>query len=299
MKRVDIKTNFQCNNHCRFCVQGDKRHFNKAKSTSQVKRILESARETHDSVVFTGGEITIRKDILELVKHAKDLGYQTIQLQSNGRMFAYQEFCDSLIAAGANQFSPALHGHIAKLHDYLTCSEGSFMQTLTGIKNLKRRNQDVIVNCVVTKPNYRHLFKIAKMLVSLEVDQYQFAFVHAGGTAGKNFDAMVPRKTLAVPYMKEGLDVGIKRGIKVMTEAIPYCFMKNYEDYIAEKYIPDTKIYDADRIVEDFSKVRKKQGKAKGPQCKRCRYYSLCEGPWKEYPDHFGWGEFIPVEKNT
>lgn len=296
MKRVDIKTNFNCNNHCLFCVQGNKRNSYPAKTTEEIKKILKETRETQDSLVFTGGEVTIRDDIVELVRYAKGMKYKIIQIQSNGRMFCYDKFCDQIIAAGANQFSPALHGHIPELHDYLTSAKGSFLQTVTGIKNLKKRGQDIIINCVVTKPNYRHLPQIAKFLVSLRVNQFQFAFVHAGGSAGENFDSIVPRKTLVMPYIKNGLDIGIKAGITVMTEAIPYCFMEGYEKYLAEKYIPSTKIYDADLVIDDFTATRQKQGKAKGPACLRCKYYKVCEGPWKEYPEHYGWDEFKPIK---
>ena len=62
-----------------------------------------------------------------------------------------------------------------------------------------------------------------------------------------------------------GLDVGIKAGRTVMTEAIPYCFMSGYEDHVAEKIIPRTKIYDADAVIEDFTETRRNEGKAKGP----------------------------------
>ena len=30
--------------------------------------------------------------------------------------------------------------------------------------------------------------------------------------------------------------------------------------------------------------------------CHGCRYERECEGPWREYPEHFGWGEFVAVE---
>lgn len=296
MKRIDVKTNFNCNNRCRFCVQGNKRYLYLPKATKEIVGILEQSRQVYDSVVFTGGEVTIRKDLIELVQAAYSFGYQKIQIQTNGRMFCYEKFCDEIIAAGANQFSPAVHGHIPALHDYLTCSRGSFLQTLKGVKNLKKKKQEVIVNCVVNKSNYRHLPDIARLLADWGVDQYQFAFVHAAGRAWENFDSIVPRKTLAIDYIKKGLDIGIKAGVRVMTEAIPFCLMKGYENYIAEKYIPDTKIYDTTLTIEDFTSARQKEGKAKCSRCRKCKYYSICEGPWKEYPQKFGWDEFVPVE---
>lgn len=297
MKRVDIKIGFACNNHCRFCVQGKKRYMKSDKDNLAIKKILEDARRDCDGVVFTGGEPTIRSDILDLVSYAKKLKFKTIQIQTNGRIFYYKKFCDEIIAAGANEFSPALHGHIAKVHDYLTSSAGSFQETLTGIINLKQRNQIVITNTVITKSNYRHLPQIAELLVKLGVDQFQFAFVHAAGSAGDNFYSVVPRISMVMPYVKEGLDIGIKANKRVMTEAIPYCFMQGYEDCIAEKIIPETRIYDLGNVIDNFTRVRKKEGKTKGLSCRRCGHLKICEGPWKEYPEKFGWSEFIPVSK--
>jgi MoaA/NifB/PqqE/SkfB family radical SAM enzyme len=201
-----------------------------------------------------------------------------------------------MIEAGANEFGPAVHGHIKELHDYLTGSPGSFEQVVQGIRNLKALNQNVITNTVITKSNYRHLPQIAELLVSLNVDQYQFAFVHALGSAKRNFGRVVPRMKLVEPYVKKGLDVGIKAGKIVMTEAITYCFMKGYESYIAEKIIPECKIYDYKKIVDDFTFSRKNEGKIKGPQCLKCKYNQICEGPWREYPEKFGWDEFKPIK---
>jgi hypothetical protein len=103
--------------------------------------------------------------------------------------------------------------------------------------------------------------------------------------------------SLIEPFVKRGLDVGIKAGKTVMTEAIPYCFMLGYEDYIAEKKIPDSKIYDYKKIIEDFTFARRNEGKSKGPQCVTCQYNKICEGPWREYPQNFSWSEFKPVLK--
>jgi hypothetical protein len=98
-------------------------------------------------------------------------------------------------------------------------------------------------------------------------------------------------------YVKMGLDIGLKAGKKVMTEAIPYCFMAGYEDCVAESKIPKTRIYDAGFVVEAYEDYRKNSGKARGEECRKCKYFEICEGPWREYPDIYGWDEFIPIEK--
>lgn len=297
--RVDIKIGFQCNNHCRFCVQGDKRLRYQPPLREQLKQFLEENRGTYEGVVFTGGEPTLRKDIFHLVKLARELGYRSIQLQSNGRMFSYLKFCREAISAGVTEFSPALHGHSAELHDYLTRSEGAFKQVCHGILNLKQLGQRVVTNSVITRTNYRHLPALASLLVRLGVDQFQLAFVHPVGSAGPEelFFSIVPRFELIEQFVKRALDVGIQAQRTVMTEAIPLCFMVDYDAYVGERIMPQTRIFDAEGVIDDYSKYRNLEGKAHGEPCTKCGVREKCEGVWKEYAALFGYGEFRPIQR--
>ena len=295
-KRIDIKVGFSCNNYCVHCVQGGKRKRFPDKKTSEIKTMLLDSRKEALDVVFTGGEPTLRKDIIELVSYARDIGYTVIQIQTNGRMFAYMNFCKEMVDAGANVFVLALTGHKEELHNYITGAD-SFKEIIKGIINLKSLGQKVKINSVVTKPNYRHLPEMARLFVKLGVNQFQFAFVHIAGSAMRNYLSVVPRKSLAMPYIKEGLRTGMTSGIMALTEAIPYCLMDGYLECIGERMIPQTKIYDAEWVIENFTEVRQEEGKAKREECRACIYDNVCEGPWKEYPEIFGWDEFVPVKE--
>ena len=296
IKRVDIKVGFQCNNHCLFCVQGRKREEVAFKSLKEIKSLIEkSAKEGRREIVLTGGEPTLHPNIFEIIAFAKKNNFSNIQIQTNGRMFAYPDFCFRIIQAGATEFSPAIHGPNSQVHDYLTGSAGSFEQTLKAIKNLRKLGQRVLTNTVVTKTNYAHLPAIARLLVRLDVAQFQFAFVHIAGEAAENKEIIVPKKLKAMPFIKKALDIGIKAGKRVMTEAIPFCLMPGYEDCIAEKFIPESSVYDFDFTIADYNDYRKNIGKAKGRECLKCKKNNICEGPWKEYPELFGWSEFKPI----
>jgi MoaA/NifB/PqqE/SkfB family radical SAM enzyme len=297
-ERIDLKVGFACNNLCRFCVQGDKRERLPAKPSRELRRALaEGRRSGATGVVFTGGEPSLHRGLLDAVRAARGLGYQDIQIQTNGRTLCYAGLAKDLAAAGVNEFGPSLHGSRPELHDFLTGAPGSFMQTVAGMRNVKKLKARLITNTVVTKVNYRDLPDLARLLVRLGVDQFQFAFMHMTGRAGQNKEWLTARQSLIEPWVKKGLDVGLRAGRRVMTEAIPYCFMSGYEDYVAERIIPSTKIFDAETVIEDYAKVRRSEGKAKGPRCPACAYFQVCEGSWREYPEMFGWDEFIPVLK--
>lgn len=297
MKRVDLKIGFYCNNKCEFCVQGNKRKLVQAKDIGLLeKNLKDSFAKGFRGVVFTGGEPTMHLKFLEIVALAKKIGYEVIQIQTNGRMFAYRDFCIKTIQAGANEFSPAVHGPNAKIHDELTRAKGSFDQTAAGIKNLKSLGQRVLINSVITSKNYRYLPDTARLLVGLDVDQFQFAYIHIAGTAAENSDWIAPKKSVILPYLHKALKIGLDAGKKAYTEAIPYCLMEGFEQCISERIIPDSSVYDIDYYIEDYGNYRKNSGKAKGPNCIKCKYDKVCEGPWKEYPGIYGWNEFKPVK---
>ncbi len=294
--RLDLKVGFSCNNRCVFCVQGDKRERLADRTTAEVYEILDQHRDRSSGVVFTGGEATVRGDIVDLVKHAKRLGYETIQLQTNGRRLAYKPFARALAKAGVTEVSPALHGSTPALHDRLVRAEGAFAQVVQGIRNVRSLGLPVITNTVVVRDNVQDLPRLGALFTQLGVQHVQFAYVHPAGTAEKNFHQIVPRFSDAMPFIQRALDVVRGAGIPAFTEAVPYCFMQGYEWAVVERRIPDTCVVDAPMVIEDYTDYRWTEGKAKGPPCERCSFADVCEGPWHEYPREFGWHEFHPRE---
>jgi MoaA/NifB/PqqE/SkfB family radical SAM enzyme len=295
--RLDLKIGFSCNNRCRFCVQGDKRKTAATPALGSLLAELESSRSTAAGVVFTGGEPTLRPDLVDLVTRARELGYSPIQIQSNGRMFASRAYCDRLIEAGATEFSPALHGHVAALHDHLTRAPGSFAQTVAGIRNLRALGMPVVTNSVVVRSNAPTLPRLARLLLALDVTQFQLAFVHPVGAVTAAFTSLVPRMELIAPALARSLRLGLAARVPAMTEAVPYCILPGLEECVVEARIPPTRVVDAGVTVEDYREYRLREGKLKGPACRDCRWFDACEGPWREYPERYGFGEFQPVAR--
>jgi cyclic pyranopterin phosphate synthase len=293
-RRADLKTGYDCNCNCVFCVIGDQL-FTGDRSTQECIAELRLSRETCEDVVFTGAEVTIRKDFFELVRAARGLGYRHIQVQTNGRMLAYLDFAKQAIAAGVTEFSPSIHGHTAKLHDGLVRAPGSFEQIVAAMKNLRALGARIVTNTVVTRQNARHLPALAELLVSIPVDQFQIAFPHPTGHAATYFDVVVPRMSEVEPFVHAALDVGIRAGIPSMAEAMPFCRMKGYERHVAELFIPPTEIVYEDFVVPDYARERMDRGKTRFAECATCRWEPVCEGPWREYPERMGSDEFQPV----
>lgn len=297
MKRVDVKVGFSCNNHCNFCVQWDKRYHYKPRTKEEINTILlEEYNLGCRSVVFTGGEPTVHPALLDCIEYARSIGYLELQVQSNGRNFSKMEYLKKLIASWITEFSPSIHGFHAGTHDTLVGAKWAWNEVIKGLINLKKLNQRVVINSVITEQNYTEIPALAALLVKLWVDQYQFAFVHILWSANTNKEKIVPRVTEIMPYVKKALDIGKNAGVCCMTEAIPFCQMQWYEWAIAEyNFMPETTVVDAEHRTNDYSDYRWTEWKSKREECKTCIKNTVCEWPWKEYPDMFGWEEFQPI----
>ncbi len=296
--RADVKVGFACNNHCVFCAQGEKRSKCGAIALDELVERLADVRGDRSAargLVLTGGEPMLHKNILGLVRAAKALGFDPIQLQTNGRLLSYDKALQAAIAAGVNELSPSLHGSTADVHDALTCAPGSFEQSRAGIANAVATGLPVVTNSVVVRRNVDDLPALLSQLADLGVRHAQLAFVHPVGTAIEKFEEVVPRLPEVSRSVARAREVADARGMLLVTEAIPLCFLRGMEHLAVEEHIPDTTVVELDGEVAAYSKWRTAEGKLHGPPCEGCSRRARCEGPWREYPEAFGWGEFEPL----
>lgn len=305
VRYVDIKVGYSCNNDCIHCVIAGKRRFllkkNKPldRTTAEVKEQMDLAkRNGAENIILTGGEITIRDDVFELVDYAKKLGF-VIQMQTNARMFYYKEFAERMANLAHINYAVALHGHNAELHDSITRVKGSFNQTIGGIKNLTLFGQNIYGvggKVVISKRNYKYLTNILELLSELNIQHANMAFPHGMGNALLYFDDVVPSYSELMPYVHEAVKLSKKLGIFVDFETIPFCFMQGYEKHTSDLKLPEEiELRDIDSITLDFATVRRNIAKKKFDFCKTCKYDLICEGPWIEYVQKRGSKEFKPV----
>lgn len=309
MVYADIKLGYSCNNNCIHCVIADQREAslktrgNQDRSTDEYKKELFDSRiRGADAVCFTGGEPTIRKDIFDLLRYAKNLGYK-IGMQTNGRMFYYGEFAEKMAKIASIGYTFALHGHNAEMHDSITQVKGSFYQTTTGIKNLIELNQNITGKVVISKKNMKILPELMDFFIKLGVKNVNMAFPHAQGNAWKYFDEVVPRYTELAPFVHKTInfvrEYNAKNNdkISISFEAVPFCFMEGYEDYIVELRFLNLKYSELKQLGEKTVnwQIVRKQIKKKFPQCAQCKYDHICEGPWQEYVEKYGDREFKTI----
>jgi len=147
----------KCNNSCLVC---EKNHNLPEKTIEGMLAEIDKIPD-REKVIFDGGEPTIRLNILEkLISYAKDAGFKKIQLNTNGRMLFYEDFCDRIISMGVDSFNVKIFGNDSRVHDKITGIIGSFYQTMRGIENLCKRTDNLKLRVLLSKYNFLYIDEI-------------------------------------------------------------------------------------------------------------------------------------------
>ena len=134
---------WHCNQKCLHCyAAGQPMGETPELSTEQWKTALELLRRANiPQVTFTGGEPTLRSDLVELVRAAE---WFVTRLNTNGRLLT-PELCRRLYEASLDSVQVTLYSHDRAVHNALVGAEG-FDETVEGIRNAVRAGLSVSVN---------------------------------------------------------------------------------------------------------------------------------------------------------
>ena len=145
---------WQCNQKCRFCyAAGQPQAGTRELTTEEWEEILNRLRGAGvPMVTFTGGEPTLRPDLVRLVKHAE---WFVTRLNTNGRLLS-AELAEQLRGAGLDSVQITLYSADEAVHNELVGAQG-FGDTLQGIRNAVAAGLDVSVNTPLCKQNANYV----------------------------------------------------------------------------------------------------------------------------------------------
>jgi MoaA/NifB/PqqE/SkfB family radical SAM enzyme len=291
IRKIEIVTGFSCNNNCLFCSVGDKlRSFDK--TTEEVMADIDRAvSEKPEEINFTGGEPTIRRDILELISYTKNKGIEKIRVTTNGRMFFYDEFAEKMVDSGLTGAIFSVHCPDARLHDSLSGVKGSFEQTMKGLKNLHSYDKTIDINTVIISKAYKLLPKTMEMIKDY-IRSVCLIFPTIDGHLKEN-KFLIPRMKETQKYIHQAIDVLNNAGRRGWTLNYPICFMKGYEAFSSMMELK-TKMYwpNMDTVLDE----KRKGDNILVGVCKNCRYRLVCTGVMKKYVEVMGDKEIKPVK---
>jgi cyclic pyranopterin phosphate synthase len=186
-----------CNSNCIMCsVNSKKRDPDEGTTEQVIKDLIRGRKEGYERMEFTGGEPTVRKDIFDLIRQARNLGYKEIGINTNGILLGDKTFCDKLVKAGLTNVTFSLHAHNKELHEKISRTPNSFEKTIAGIKNaITYKDLLVSVVTVIFRPNYKYIFQIGKFIHSLGITYWNITDLLPEGRAKKNYEVLCVKRT--------------------------------------------------------------------------------------------------------
>lgn len=128
---------------------------------NQIRDLMVQARNERPmgskAIQITGGEPTIRDDLLEIVKMAKELGFSHVQVNTNGLKLADDpEYCKQLKKAEVNTIYMSFDGVTEKTNPWIKYNKKA-------IENLRKANLKVVlVPVLIGEKNLHEAGKIVK-----------------------------------------------------------------------------------------------------------------------------------------
>jgi radical SAM protein with 4Fe4S-binding SPASM domain len=179
----------RCNHACEHCyqVQGLKGELTR----EQIESLLGDFRAGGGFVVtFSGGEATLREDLIPLLTYAHELGLATV-LYTNG--FTMTEALAGAIAAcHVWRVEISLYSHKAEEHDAVTRVPGSWQKTTQGIRWLRAKSVNVVLKFTPTAQSTASAADLAVLARDLDAHLFASELLVAG--EGARLEPTVARR---------------------------------------------------------------------------------------------------------
>ena len=170
---------WHCNQKCLHCYASNEPMSSVEElDTESWKKIIDLLKEARiPMLTFTGGEPTLRDDLIELIDYSK---WFVTRLNTNGIKLT-KDYCRKLYQASLDSVQVTFYSKNEAIHNLLVGSN-HYNETLEGIKNALSENLDVSVNTPLCNLNKDYL-ETVKFLNSLGVKYFTCSGLIPSGNA--------------------------------------------------------------------------------------------------------------------
>jgi MoaA/NifB/PqqE/SkfB family radical SAM enzyme len=289
-EKIELVLWHRCNSPCVFCSAGGSS--GNEFSVESACLALETFRNRGvKAVSLGGGEPSVFKHLHEIISAAKKLGYETIEIKSNGIRFCYPDFVTECLESGINLFTISMWGGNPQIHDRLAGLNGAFEMTEMGLKHLVHYKTDVKVDFLISNlslNSFEEGFANLEKIGIQKIDVWLFSIFGAGGLHSD----LLPGIGKVGETVIKALKTSRSGRMRIRTSHIPPCFLKGAEELYYN--VRELKLMIVTPGGHSFMAEESPfESGVRVPACEKCGFRDRCPGPRKEYIDLFGDSEFI------
>lgn len=162
-------------------------------STKDWLRIIDELAEIGVlQIHFSGGEPTVRKDLVQLVQHASARGLYSNLITS--AVMLSRDKLEALADAGLNHVQISVQGAQAALADRVGGFKNGHAKKIEVAAWVRELDLPLTINAVMHRQNLAQLPQIIDLAVELQADRIEVASVQYYGWALKNRAALMPSR---------------------------------------------------------------------------------------------------------
>ena len=279
-RKLIVNITYKCANRCVFCATGDR--VTAALEWEKIDALLRQHRaEGTELLDIDGGEPTTHPRLIDAIHLARDLGYRSINVTSNGRLLRDRALAEKLVNSGITHLLISVHGGTAEVHDAAVDVPGAFEQTMAGIDHvmaLRPPHVDTGLNVTIVRGNVDHLGPLTALAIDKGFSKINFQFTTPFGRA---WEDVVPPLDEAARAVMRVIDAYADR-IKVHVINAQLCAFPGYESYVAGdlQKLGRTMIFAADPRFPEQVNLHDWLGakREKKEVCHTCPWTTVCEG---------------------
>lgn len=302
---VEIQLGHLCNNRCVFCSSGQATALGRARPVP-VEPIIAALDRAKTSgarkVTFLGGEPTLQRALIPALAHAQRLGFDEIEIFTNGVKAARGSYVDEVAALGPLSWRFSIQGGTRDAHDAAVCRPGAFDRIVRAMDHVRRHGHRITANACINERSYRSLPEYPTLVRRHGIAQLHLDVVRPA-SAGDRTDAylgdIIPPHSVLAPYfarMLERFDAELP-GFDVNIGNVPYCVLPQHADRIHHGGMATlTLASNLEGTLQPKDKYAfQAEDKVHGPRCDACVFRAQCGGVFAAYVRVHGTDELQPV----
>ncbi len=202
-----------CNLACRHCYINKEQHGTETVSRQTMRDWLAlfADREKQTNVIFLGGEPTLHPDLAYGIKTAKELGYQSVTVDTNG--FLFHDILERVTPDQLDFLSFSLDGPSSEVNDPIR-GEGVFETCTVNLQKAVAAGFNVSLIYTVSRRNIDYLHEMPVLLARWGVKRFFIQVIGMRGNPARDESSswqLSPAEWLAEvpPVAEQAAELGL------------------------------------------------------------------------------------------
>ncbi len=290
---VDVMIGYACNVQCDYCSITDEMRKENMATAPVMAALADARRRGATKVAFGGGEPTIRRSLLPLVRWCRDRGYTSIKIPSNGLMYSYDSYAREAVDAGITDFHISFMAHTPELYARIMGRPDALSLVTQGVRNLKALGRTPVGELIIKHDTWMHLADIVEHWAGCGIETFNLWLVSLSDRNRDNLESLP-----TVSEMRDGIVAAFERGrrlgVTVRSRHIPRCMLPGYEDHVVD--LRDDKVLVVTPRATFALWESRISPNTYAEKCNGCRYqHGACLGARRDYLERWGDAELRPT----